>query len=278
MTRRKWGQVLIGAGILAGGGYWLAHHSSHHPGTSNWRVPVLFIPGYNGNRFSLGPMIRRFVRHGWGAQVATVWLDQGRITRVQGELTTSDLIQVLFVQNRGPVEVQVPGLRVLLRTLYQLGRKEVKVVAHSMGGVALLHYLVTHDVHQEPAIKQAVTIAAPFNDTDPGKTDWAHIEDYALTTEGPTHQTPRYRHLHRNQAAIPSTTRFLNVYGELHAHTDGSVGVNSARALRHLVAASRYQEHRFTGVGAQHSLLHQNAAVDRLVATFLGRRGLSGKD
>ena len=278
MTRRKWGQVLIGAGVLAGGGYWLAHHFSHHAGTSNWRVPVLFIPGYNGNRFSLGPMINRFINHGWGARAATVWLDRGQIVRVQGELATSDLIQVLFVQNHGPVEVQVPGLRVLLRTLYQLGRREVAVVAHSMGGVALLHYLITHNAQREPEIRRVVTVAAPFNDTDPGKTDWAHIEDYALTAAGPTHQTPRYRHLQRNRATIPNTTRFLNIYGELHAHTDGSVGVNSARALRHLVPASRYQEHRFTGICAQHSLLHQNAAVDRAIATFLGRRGLSAED
>lgn len=278
MTRRKWGQVLIGAGMLAGGGYWFVHHSSHHARTGKWRVPVLFIPGYNGNRFSFGPMIRRFVKHGWGTQVATVWLDQGRITRVRGELATSDLIQVLFVQNRGPVEVQVPDLRGLLRTLYQLGRKEVKVVAHSMGGVALLHYLITHDARVEPAIQQAVTIAAPFNDTDPGKTDWRHIEDYALTPAGPEYQTPRYRYLQQNHAAIPVTTRFLNVYGELHAHTDGSVGVNSARALQHLVPDSRYQEHRFTGPLSQHSLLHQNATVDRLIASFLGRKGLSVKD
>ncbi|MFK5676469.1 MULTISPECIES: alpha/beta hydrolase [unclassified Ligilactobacillus] len=278
MTRRKWGQGLSSAGLLAGGSHWLSHHASPCVKPGKWRVPVLFIPGYRGNRFSFGPMIRRFVKHGWGAQVATVWLDQGRITRVRGELATSDLVQVLFVQNRGPVEIQVSDLRGLLRALYHLGRREVQVVAHSMGGVALLHYLVTHNVHMEPVIQQAVTIAAPFNDTDPGKTNWAHIEDYALTSAGPTYQTPRYRHLQRNHAAIPATTRFLNVYGELHAHTDGSVGVNSARALQHLVPASRYQEHKFTGLLAQHSLLHQNAMVDRLIATFLGRRGLSVKD
>lgn len=51
----------------------------------------------------------------------------------------------------------------------------------------------------------------------------------------------------------------------------GSVSNASSRSLRYLVAARArsYREVKITGKHAQHSQLHENAQVDRLLIDFL---------
>ena len=63
----------------------------------------------------------------------------------------------------------------------------------------------------------------------------------------------------------------LNIYGDYKNGSDGSVLNASSRSLKYLVAdnAKSYQEKKITGKLAQHSQLHENQEVDKILIQFL---------
>ena len=63
----------------------------------------------------------------------------------------------------------------------------------------------------------------------------------------------------------------LNIYGDYKNGSDGSVLNSSSRSLKYLVAdnAKSYQEKKITGKLAQHSQLHENPEVDKILIQFL---------
>ena len=69
----------------------------------------------------------------------------------------------------------------------------------------------------------------------------------------------------------PRSARVLNIYGNYGDGSDGDVYVNSAKTLKYLVSgrAKSYQERLITGKQAQHSRLHENKQVDRILIKFL---------
>ena len=90
----------------------------------------------------------------------------------------------------------------------------------------------------------------------------------------PNKLRPAYRQLLGLRRVYPrQQVRVLNIYGDKGdgTHSDGSVSNASSRSLRYLVAARArsYREVKITGKHAQHSQLHENAQVDRLLIDFL---------
>ena len=65
----------------------------------------------------------------------------------------------------------------------------------------------------------------------------------------------------------------LNIFGDLQdgSKSDGSVAVSSAKSYKYLIngRAKSYREVEIKGKHAQHSRLHRNAQVDRLLIRFL---------
>lgn len=87
----------------------------------------------------------------------------------------------------------------------------------------------------------------------------------------PTQMDTGYRGLLGLRKKFPTNAAVLNIYGDTGKGNDGSVAVNSARSYRYLVEkrARSYQEKEITGPQAQHSKLHENTKVDRLLVNFL---------
>lgn len=63
----------------------------------------------------------------------------------------------------------------------------------------------------------------------------------------------------------------LNIYGDIGGETDGSAKNVSSLALKYLVKdrAKSYREVKFTGPKEQHSQLHENDEVDKVLIDFL---------
>ena len=71
------------------------------------------------------------------------------------------------------------------------------------------------------------------------------------------------------------TLEILNIYGDKNdgTHSDGDVSNASSKSLRYLVPQVKsYQEKRIVGPQAQHSKLHDNPQVDKLLVKFLWGR------
>jgi Uncharacterized protein with an alpha/beta hydrolase fold len=85
-----------------------------------------------------------------------------------------------------------------------------------------------------------------------------------------------YKDLLKLRKVYPTNTKVLNIYGDKGdgTHSDGAVTNNSSKSLRYLVAdrAKSYQEKKFVGKMAQHSKLHENKQVDKVLIHFLWGR------
>ncbi len=90
----------------------------------------------------------------------------------------------------------------------------------------------------------------------------------------PTNMQPEYRALLPLWQTYPRQTAVLNIYGDKDdgSHSDGSVSNASSQSLRYLVAgrAKSYQERKIVWANAQHSKLHDNVQVNRVLIKFAG--------
>ena len=146
----------------------------------------------------------------------------------------------------------------------------INLVGHSMGNLQIAYYLRNNATNAHmPQLNKQVSIAGHYNGYvgelgAPNKT--------VLNRAGkPRQLSTGYRALLNLRKKFPQKAAVLNIYGDMGSGSDGDVTVNSARSYRYLVSkrARSYQEKEIRGPRAQHSKLHENTQVDRLLVNFL---------
>ena len=156
----------------------------------------------------------------------------------------------------------------VLQKRYRFNR--INLVGHSMGNLQIAYYLRNNATNAHmPQLNKQVSIAGHYNgyvgeQGAPNKT--------VLNRAGkPQKMSAGYRGLLSLRKKFPQNTDVLNIYGDMGSGSDGDVTVNSARSYRYLVSkrARSYQEKEIRGSRAQHSKLHENTKVDRLLVNFL---------
>ena len=155
-----------------------------------------------------------------------------------------------------------------LQKRYRFNR--INLVGHSMGNLQIAYYLRNNATNSHmPQLNKQVSIAGHYNgyigeQGAPNKT--------VLNRAGkPQKMSAGYRGLLSLRKKFPQKAAVLNIYGDMGSGSDGDVTVNSARSYRYLVSkrARSYQEKEIRGPRAQHSKLHENTQVDRLLVNFL---------
>ena len=148
--------------------------------------------------------------------------------------------------------------------------KRINLVGHSMGNLQIAYYLHNNATNSHmPHLNKQVSIAGHYNgyigeQGAPNKT--------VLNRAGkPQKMSVGYRELLSLRKNFPQNAEVLNIFGDTGTGSDGDVTVNSARSYRYLVGkrARSYQEKEIRGSKAQHSKLHENTQVDRLLVNFL---------
>lgn len=151
--------------------------------------------------------------------------------------------------------------------------KSMNMVGHSMGNMAIMYYLLANGTNRKlPRLHKQVALGGHFEGVF-GEDDYPHYLRLAKSGR-PNHMDTAYRQLLRLRKTYPKKqVSVLNIYGDLGDGTDsdGRVSNNSSRSLRYLVGkrALHYRSKQFKGRGAQHSKLHHNAKVDKLLIKFL---------
>ena len=157
---------------------------------------------------------------------------------------------------------------IALQKRYRFNR--INLVGHSMGNLQIAYYLRNNATNAHmPHLNKQVSIAGHYNgyigeQGAPNKT--------VLSRTGkPQKMSAGYRELLSLRKKFPQNADVLNIYGDMGSGSDGDVTVNSARSYRYLVSkrARSYQEKEIRGSRAQHSKLHENTKVDRLLVNFL---------
>lgn len=151
--------------------------------------------------------------------------------------------------------------------------KKINFVGHSYGNLMVANYInENYDNQKLPEINKIVSIAGHYNgwlgekvgrqgkiiDRSTGKPD-----EFALSFK---QLLPLRRH-------YPRQIEVLNIYGDKEdgSRGDGSVSVASAQTYRYLIngRTKSYKEVEIKGAKAQHSKLHENTQVDKLIIKFL---------
>lgn len=238
-------------------------------------IPTLFIHGYEGTEGTFNGMLSRLEASDLGEKVLTVtvqpdgsvsetgsWQDQG----------INPLIQVLFADNKNNEWNQADWIKAVLSYLKETHQiDEVNLVGHSMGGVSSFRYLVTYGNEDTlPTVNKFIAIGAPFNDFVTGN-ETQTLD--ALSQNGPSVISDRYGDFSAAIQQYPSSTKMLNIVGNLQdgSEGDGTVPVRSGLAIGYLMQTNGLDYHveEIEGAQAHHSQLHENVNVDKLVAEFL---------
>ncbi|KRN99139.1 alpha/beta hydrolase [Companilactobacillus kimchiensis] len=153
--------------------------------------------------------------------------------------------------------------------------KSVNLVGHSMGNMAINYYIMDNAGKKGmPKVNKVVDIAGHFNGIL-GMNDQPN--QMKLDKDGkPTKMDKDYKELLKLRKVYPTNTDILNIYGDKNdgTHSDGDVSNASSMSLKYLVSgrAHSYQEKKIVGKQAQHSKLHENKEVDKLLINFLWKK------
>lgn len=235
-------------------------------------VPTLFIHGFKGNQQSFGSLIERFEKNNWVTKGLSVHVSTEGDLSIQGKIgeNQNPVIQVVFANNQASVLEQTEWLNSVMAELasdYHI--REINIVAHSMGGLASVSYLLNNQDSPLPQVEKLITIGSPFLGID--------RERYAIAAEGSgaydlQWQSPAVQKLVETSASFDQGTSVLNIIGVVDGtedESDGLVTLESARGLKQLVPVEMYQEEVFYNPAATHVGLHEFEEVDNAIASFL---------
>lgn len=249
---------------------------SKQKGINYSQTPTVFIHGYQGNSFSFGPMLKILNDDQYAKRAMTITVaEDGQLT-VKGNLSKkadNPTIMLLFSNNRASEIKQSQWISDAMQYLSKQGVKKVNLVAHSMGGVSALRYLLEYD--QGPKVEKLVTVATPYNDLEIAE-DTDEVFAAELTETGPSQETPIYQYFDQQMNKLPKNLQVLNIAGNKKDGTqsDGAVSLHSAFALRYLISShvKSYQEYTITGIKASHSWITKTAAFEKELIKFLWQK------
>lgn len=150
--------------------------------------------------------------------------------------------------------------------------KQVNLVGHSMGNMAIEYYLMDFGLDPtSPRVAKQISLGGHYNGIL-GLNDQVHRVH--LQADGrPVPESQGYQKLLKVRPVYETQAiQVLNVWGDLGdgSDSDGVVTNTSSQALAYLVKPlSQYQGLEIKGAGGQHSALHENPQVDREIIRFL---------
>lgn len=240
-------------------------------------TPTLFFHGYGSSVNAEKHMVEAARQAGVTQTIITATVDSHAQVSLKGEITKdaiNPIVMVEFKDNRNANYAQDGeyAAAVVRELQARYGFKKMNFVAHSMGNMSILFYLLEHAQNEElPQLQKQVNIANHVNGLE-GMDLPANLAILDNHTGQPSAMSDSYQKLLGLREIYPQDqVDVLNIYGDFKNQSDGSVLNVSSRSLKYLVIdnAKSYQEKRVTGPLAQHSQLHENPEVDRLLIDFL---------
>lgn len=241
------------------------------------RTPTLFFHGYGSSANAEKHMVEAARQAGVTQTIITATVDSHAQVTFKGDIPNdaiNPIVMVEFKDNRNPDYAQDGeyAAAVVRKLQAKYAFKEMNFVAHSMGNMSILFYLLEHAQNEEfPQLQKQVNIANHVNGLE-GMDLPANLTILDSKTGQPSAMSDSYQKLLGLREIYPQDqVDVLNIYGDFKNQSDGSVLNVSSRSLKYLVIdnAKSYQEKRVTGPLAQHSQLHENPEVDRLLIDFL---------
>lgn len=282
MTKRMILSVAIVLFVLCVGGYIGFRCLTIRNNTRSKVVPTLYLHGWGASGHSTNNMIAYAEKHDRAKKVLKAIVSKKGSVRFNGRWSKKDkhpIVQVVFKDNKEnnyqTTSKWFKNVVYLLKERYRI--KSFNVVAHSMGNLTLVYYELNYGKNKNlPQLRKEVDIAGHFNgivgiDDKPN-------QNKLLKNGKPEFLDKYYRYQLAHRQNFPKgQVDVLNIFGNLEdgSNSDGKVTRVSARSLKYLLRGRcrSYQEIEIRGPHAQHSKLHENNQVNKIVGDFLWDQG-----
>ncbi|WP_438713895.1 alpha/beta hydrolase [Enterococcus sp. AZ109] len=215
------------------------------------KTVTLFVPGYGGNRTSLGGVVSRLDHFDLGTFSYRTSIDSdGHFSEEKQQgYGDNSMIQLLFADNKDPKK-EVKQIYPYLQHLKEQGFDKMNLVGHSTGGPMSVAIMTTYsDDPSIPKPEKLISIGGDFP-------------------------------LHPNQAylaegkKLPKDLKVLAIAGNIWGRpTDGLVKEAEVKAIEPVIDGNvaSYQFKIIDGspLTAFHFMLHENPTIDKMIAEFL---------
>ncbi|WP_265483701.1 MULTISPECIES: alpha/beta hydrolase [unclassified Lactobacillus] len=242
-------------------------------------TPTLIFHGAMSNYHAEESLVKKAQRLGFTNNVIRANVDpDGKVTFV-GTLKQNAINPIVEVNYENNIQFNLPkagmyAVNVVKALKQQYSIKKVNMVAHSLGNMSVMYYLLASQREKLPTLNKQVAIAGLFDGVNlPGATeDMAEPKNLRLNEAGkPNKMNSTYKQLLQLRKLYSQTQLpVLNIVGNKADNSDGLVSNVSSESLKYLVGSDpNYQLQKYYGPNADHGRLTYNSQVTTRITNFL---------
>ena len=237
-------------------------------------TPTLFFHGFGSNYHAEEQMVNAAKKAGVTKKSIIADVTPKNKVILKGKFSKNvknPIVEVNLQDNQNGSSKNVLAVIKKLQANYKF--KKINLVGHSFGNLMIANYINENYADKKmPVINKVVSIAGHYNGWL-GEAVGRSGKIVDPKTGKPDKFAPGFKQLLGLRKHYPKQIKVLNIYGDKKdgSKGDGSVSVASAQTYRYLInnRARSYQEVEITGKMAQHSKLHENKEVDKILIKFL---------
>lgn len=243
-------------------------------------TPTLFFHGGGSSYKAEEHMVQAAKDAGVTKDVIRADVDKNGQVRLIGEWSKNaknPICEVNYEDNR-QLNYQKHGVyatNVVKALQKRYGIKKINMVGHSLGNISIIYYMIQNGQKKSmPQLQKQVDIAGHFAGLNFDVPDAIRQPaNLKLNAAGkPNVMNASYREMLKARTSYPKDqVEVLNIIGDIGKDTDGTVPNVSSLSLKYLLAdrAKSYRVVKINGKNAQHSKLHNNPQVDKIIIKFL---------
>lgn len=242
--------------------------------TNTKTIPTFFFHGWGSNANAETQMANAAKKAGASNTIIQADVSKNGTVKLNGTIpknAKNPIIKVNLEDNQSGKTSYVKDVITAISNKYHYAR--INLVGHSMGNLQIANYInENYDNKKLPKINKVVSIAGHY-DGYLGEEASQKAKIKNKKTGEPDIYSDVFKQLLPLRKHYPRQIEVLNIYGnkEDGSNSDGSVSVASAQSYKYLIngRAKSYREVEIKGKNAQHSKLHKNKEVDKLLIDFL---------
>ena len=242
--------------------------------TNTKTIPTFFFHGWGSNANAETQMANAAKKAGASNTIIQADVSKNGTVKLNGTIpknAKNPIIKVNLEDNQSGKTSYVKDVITAVSNKYHYAR--INLVGHSMGNLQIANYInENYDNKKLPKINKVVSIAGHY-DGYLGEEAGQKAKIKNKKTGEPDIYSDVFKQLLPLRKHYPRQIEVLNIYGnkEDGSNSDGSVSVASAQSYKYLIngRAKSYREVEIKGKNAQHSKLHENKEVDKLLIDFL---------
>ena len=242
--------------------------------TNTKTIPTFFFHGWGSSANAETQMANAAKKDGVSNTIIQADVSKNGTVKLKGTIpknAKNPIIKVNLEDNQSGKTSYVKDVITAISNKYHYAK--INLVGHSMGNLQIANYInENYDNKKLPKINKVVSIAGHY-DGYLGEEAGQKAKIKNKKTGEPDIYSDGFKQLLPLRKHYPRQIEVLNIYGnkEDGSNSDGSVSVASAQSYKYLIngRAKSYREVEIKGKNAQHSKLHENKEVDKLLINFL---------